>query len=335
MEQSNAAQRSRAARGGAKTKVERVRVAREIAELMVELAAPRPDDVLFDPWAGTCDVLAVAGAFITANFPALLRDAQERGHFERRMFCAADTDPAMLQAGIRQLSLAGIEYVATDHADMIATPLGAHASGYSRVLGIVPFAGSAGAISKDLRPVLNTKRRELLSVSRVMQLLRGDARAVLVVPESMLCGATKAHVKLRSMLAMDYYIEAVIALPGQWLIPRAAGPAAILCFSKSPAADRPVWFCELEPGAVADVKERIRSRRATPSAELERTRSEASFCVPLAEIATQGYDLSLKRYQLAVPTQIEQRKPHEILAELADLEAQIFGGLKELVGMLK
>ena len=57
--------------------------------------------------------------------------------------------------------------------------------------------------------------------------------------------------------------------------------------------------------------------------------------MPRADIAAQGYDLSLNRYKEVVHEEIEHRPPKEILAELAKLEEEIQRGMKELEGMLK
>jgi type I restriction enzyme M protein len=48
-----------------------------------------------------------------------------------------------------------------------------------------------------------------------------------------------------------------------------------------------------------------------------------SFCVPKADIASQGYDLSINRYK-----EVEHRVPKNILADLAKLEAEIQEGMK-------
>ena len=69
--------------------------------------------------------------------------------------------------------------------------------------------------------------------------------------------------------------------------------------------------------------------------EQTRARTEQSFCVPKADIVAQGYDLSLNRYKEVVHEAIEHRAPKEILADLAKLEEEIQGGMKELEGMLK
>jgi type I restriction enzyme M protein len=64
-------------------------------------------------------------------------------------------------------------------------------------------------------------------------------------------------------------------------------------------------------------------------------RTAQSFCVPKADIAAQGYDLSLNRYKEVVHEEVEHKPPLEILAELSRLETEIQKGMKELEGMLR
>ena len=71
------------------------------------------------------------------------------------------------------------------------------------------------------------------------------------------------------------------------------------------------------------------------SPELTRPRTAQSFCVPKADIAANGYDLSLNRYKEVVHEQVQHRAPAEILAELARLEDEIAKGTKALAEMLK
>ena len=69
--------------------------------------------------------------------------------------------------------------------------------------------------------------------------------------------------------------------------------------------------------------------------EHARKRTEQSFLVPKADIAAQGYDLSINRYKEVVHEEVAHRPPSEILASLGKLEAEIQQGMKELEGMLK
>ena len=70
-------------------------------------------------------------------------------------------------------------------------------------------------------------------------------------------------------------------------------------------------------------------------AEKTRFRTEQSFVVPKAEIAANGYDLSINRYKEVVHEAVEHEPPLKILADLKALEAEIMRGMEELEGMLK
>ena len=51
-------------------------------------------------------------------------------------------------------------------------------------------------------------------------------------------------------------------------------------------------------------------------AELDRARTDQSFCVPKADIVANDYDLSINRYKEVVYDEIEYPAPAEILDEL-------------------
>src|SRR5213078_2323208 len=76
-------------------------------------------------------------------------------------------------------------------------------------------------------------------------------------------------------------------------------------------------------------------KSANYGGEFPRKRTEQSFLVPKADIAAQGYDLSLNRYKEVVHEEVAHRPPREILKALGKLEAEIQQGMKELEGMLK
>ncbi|MNC54548.1 hypothetical protein D3C75_1040350 [compost metagenome] len=69
--------------------------------------------------------------------------------------------------------------------------------------------------------------------------------------------------------------------------------------------------------------------------EPERPRTAQSFCVPKADIAAQGYDLSITRYKEVVHKTVEHEPLLDILAKLKTLEAEIQTDMAELEGMLK
>ena len=94
----------------------------------------------------------------------------------------------------------------------------------------------------------------------------------------------------------------------------------------------PVTAEEHQKNNLPDVLARWTQRT---SGELDRPRTSQSFCVPKADIAAAGYDLSLNRYKEVVHEEVQHRAPKDILADLEKLEVEIQQGLKELEGMLK
>ncbi|WP_137890939.1 type I restriction-modification system subunit M N-terminal domain-containing protein [Ramlibacter sp. 2FC] len=78
-----------------------------------------------------------------------------------------------------------------------------------------------------------------------------------------------------------------------------------------------------------------RDTKGEGSPELTRSRTAQSFCVPKADIAANGYDLSLNRYKEVVHEPVQHRAPAEILAELVRLEDEIARGMRALEGLLK
>jgi type I restriction enzyme M protein len=351
----------------------RVATPRHIAQLLVALAAPRPDDLICDPAAGACELLVAAAEWVSASFPAMMRDAGEQEHFRTRMFNAFGADKATPRSGMRALRWNHrVDAANLSEKDVLARELGSHRGRYSLVMTRVPCEGRREAgRAKDLPRFVRTTRPELLLLARTLQLLNVGGRAAMIVPQRLLSGATKAHEQLRSVLVDAHRVEAVIALPPAVFLPHSDEPTAILLFSRTDQGGTGhVWFYDLAadglslddarapllpdeqlglaPGApltpeehernnLPDVVARWRTIRSAAglTSELVRGRSAQSFCVPRAEIAAQGYDLGIRRYQVLAPERIEARRPHEILAELAGIEAQIFQGMKDLVGMLK
>ncbi len=63
--------------------------------------------------------------------------------------------------------------------------------------------------------------------------------------------------------------------------------------------------------------------RQRKDSERDRERTAQSFCVPKAEIAAEGYDLSLNRYKELIHEEVEHRPPLEILQGIEALERML------------
>jgi type I restriction enzyme M protein len=89
---------------------------------------------------------------------------------------------------------------------------------------------------------------------------------------------------------------------------------------------------ESEKNVLPDTVRRWAERAGT---ERSRPRTAQSFCVPKADIAAAGYDLSLNRYKEVEHEEVEHESPAVILADLRRIEAEIGEGIKRLEEMVR
>ncbi len=344
------------------------RTPRHIIQLMVELTAPQPTDIICDPACGTAGFLVAAGENLREHHPQLLHDQKLKEHFHHGMFHGFDFDNTMLRIGSMNMLLHGVENPDIRYRDSLAQDHASDEEAYTLVLANPPFAGSLDETStaKDLLQIVKTKKTELLFVALFMRLLKPGGRAAVIVPDGVLFGSSKAHKELRRILVEEQKLDAVISMPGGVFKPYAGVSTAILLFTKTNSGGTDnVWFYNMQADGLSldDKRTPLLSEDKfgpVPSTELtdeehaknnlpdvlarwqerdgkesDRAKTEQSFCVPKADIATQGYDLSINRYKEIVYEEVEHRPPKEIFDSLIELEAEIEQGMKELEGMLR
>ena len=347
------------------------RTPRHLIQLMVELTAPTAKDVICDPASGTCGFLVAAGEYLREKHPELLRDAVAREHFHHGMFHGFDFDNTMLRIGSMNMALHGVDNPNIRYKDSLSEDHAGDEEKYSLILANPPFAGSLDyeGTAKDLLAIVKTKKTELLFLALFLRLLKPGGRAAVIVPDGVLFGSSKAHKELRRMIVEEQKLDAVISLPSGVFKPYAGVSTAILLFTKTNSGGTDnVWFYDmkadgwslddkrqpllsedklgLQPSKnlrsqlseaehaknnLPDVLTRWSQRDGT---ELERDRTDQSFCVPKGDIVGNDYDLSINRYKEVVHAVSEHLPPKEILAKLAVLEAEIQAGMNELEGML-
>lgn len=343
------------------------RTPRHIIRLMVEMTAPQPNDLICDPACGTAGFLVGAGEYLREHHPNILHDDKLREHFHHGIFHGFDFDNTMLRIGSMNMLLHGVENPDIRYRDSLAQDHAADEEGYTLLLANPPFAGSLDYenTAKDLLQIVKTKKTELLFLALFLRLLKPGGRAAVIVPDGVLFGSSKAHKELRRVLVEDQKLDAVISLPSGVFKPYAGVSTGVLLFTKTNSGGTDhVWFYDVEadgwslddkrtpllgdekvgPNPRNSLSEEEHAKNNLPDvlsrwkqrdgAERERPRTAQSFSVPKADIAAQGYDLSVNRYKEVEPEEVEHRPPQEILADLAKLEAEIQRGIRELEEIL-
>lgn len=324
------------------------RTPRHIIQLMVDMAAPTPDDVICDPACGTAGFLVQANEYIREHHRSALTHPQQRRHFHQQMFHGYDFDNVMLRIGSMNMLMHGVESPDIRYRDSLSEGASEDERRYTVVLANPPFAGSLDyeTTSKELLNTVKTKKTELLFLALFLRLLTPGGRAAVVVPDGVLFGSSTAHKALRKILVEDQKLEAVVKLPSGVFKPYAGVSTAILYFKRTDSGGTDdVWFYDVRadgfslddkrnPVETNDLPDALR-RWQNLDAEQERSRRDQSFLVPKQEIVQQGYDLSLNRYKEIEYEEVEHRSPQEIIVDIEKLDVEIAEGMAELKAMLK
>ncbi|MCG2749192.1 MAG: type I restriction-modification system subunit M [Desulfobulbaceae bacterium] len=341
------------------------RTPRHIIRLMVEMLAPRPDEVVGDPACGTAGFLVETMHYLLRTHTSaegVFDDGQGektysgdllepyRDHIQTRMFHGFDFDATMLRIAAMNLLLHGIEAPDIHYQDTLSSNFPDHfpqlaENCFDVVLANPPFKGSLDYddVHRSLLSKVKTKKTELLFVALILRMLKLGGRSATIVPDGVLFGSSKAHQALRQILVDDNQLEAIISLPSGVFKPYAGVSTAIIVFTKG-GRTKEVFFYDvqadgfslddkrdkIETNDLPDVLARWQTR--DPHQVTDRTRKH--FFVTADQIRENKYDLSIKRYKETVYQEERYDPPKEILDRMMGLEREIMVDMEALRGML-
>ena len=323
------------------------RTPRHIIKMMVEMMAPQPDDIICDPACGTGGFLVEAGTYLKTEHKAdIFFDRAKKDHYMNHMFHGYDMDRTMLRIGAMNMMTHGIDNPSIEYRDSLSDQ-NTDREAYSLILANPPFKGSLDAdiVSADLLKLCKTKKTELLFLALFLRMLKVGGRCACIVPDGVLFGSSTAHKAIRKEIVENNRLEAVISMPSGVFKPYAGVSTAVLVFTKTGHGGTDnVWFYDMKADGFSlddkrtEIKENdipdIVKRFHNLAEEQNRARTEQSFLVPKAEIAANGYDLSINKYKQVEYVPVEYPSTAEIIADLHELEMDITAGLAELEGML-
>ena len=322
------------------------RTPKHIREMMVELVAPTPDDVICDPACGTAGFLVSAAEYIRRHYESSMTDEQWE-NYANKTFTGYDTDHTMLRISAMNLMLHSITNPDIDYKDSVSKQNNV-SSKYTVCLANPPFKGTVDAesINDNLKAVTKTKKTELLFIALFLRLMQKGGRCACIVPDGVLFGSSNAHKSIRKELIENHQLKAVISMPSGVFKPYAGVSTAVLVFVKTDAGGTDnVWFYDMKADGFSlddkrseiaenDIPDII-SRFHNLDGEKDRERTEQSFFVPKQEIVDNDYDLSINKYKKTEYVAVEYPPTEEILAELDSLNEQVATEMAELKAMLK
>lgn len=323
------------------------RTPRHIIKMIVELMAPKADDVICDPACGTSGFLVAAGEYLKENHKEeIFFNKIKKDHYMNHMFYGYDMDRTMLRIGAMNMMTHGIDNPFIEYRDSLSDQNPDKAK-YSLVLANPPFKGSLDydTVSADLLKTCKTKKTELLFLALFLRMLKIGGRCACIVPDGVLFGSSNAHKSIRKAIIENNKLDAVISMPSGVFKPYAGVSTAVLIFTKTEHGGTDnVWFYDMKSDGLSlddkrtpvnenDIPDII-SRFNNLEAEKDRKRTEQSFFVSKQEIVDNDYDLSINKYKEIEYVPVEYPPTSEIMANLRSLENEIKTAMDELEAML-
>jgi type I restriction enzyme M protein len=200
------------------------------------------------------------------------------------------------------------------------------------ILANPPFGGSE---RKEVQQNFEIRSGEtaFLFLQHFIRLLRAGGRAGVVIKNTFLSNTDNASVALRQKLLTDCNLHTVLDCPGGTF--QGAGVKTVVLFFEKGAPTRKVWFYQLDPGRNLGKTNPLNDRDLAEFVTLQKTFADSpkSWSVAADSIDPESWDLSVKNPNGGEAVTL--RSPHEIMAEIAALDAESAAVLGRIRGLLR
>jgi len=332
---------------------------RHIIRAIIEMVNPKIGETIFDPACGSAGFLITA--YESLKFknsdPKNLeeRDGRKIGYGDKlnkeqwkflteKTFHGYDVDPEMVRLALMNLILHGIEGAHIRRKDTVA---GAEDEEDLRRFDIVftnpPFAGKVDR--ERIKPTLPVKsnKTQVLFLGHVINSLKSNGRAGIILPEGSLFGTNKDDKEIRRYLLENTKLEAVVSMPAGVFQPYAGVKTSFLVFKRKPSPKldekEKIWFFDMKgDGSSLTAAKKFGSQYKNDIPKLlefwdkdQVVAKPYSWFTAVKEIAENDYILSANTYSpYNGEEEVSHRDPKEILEEIEEGEGNLENRLKEI-----
>jgi type I restriction enzyme M protein len=320
------------------------RTPRHIIKMMIELVKPRYGDKILDPACGTGGFLVNAYEYILNNNKkngvSTLTPIQ-KGLLDEELIYGYDLDETMARIALMNLMMHGIIKPNIRRINALSRIGDEHLpeNAYDLILTNPPFKGSIQEAEISDRFRIKTGKTELIFLELIFLSLAPHGRCAVIVPDGVLFGNSKSHKAIRELLLKKCRLDAVVSMPSGIFRPYAGVSTAVLFFTKGEPTES-VWFYDMENDGYSLDDKRVEIKEndipniiesfEKRKEERNNDRTKKHFFVPIKEIESNEWDLSISKYREIEYEEIKYENPDIIKKKILELEEDIIKGLKEL-----
>lgn len=296
-----------------------------IARLMLEIAAPKPGESVYDPCFGMGSLLEGAARRMTQE--ALNLDSWQK--IQTSSIYGVEKASIPYLVGLTRVLLAGVQTPRLSHGDAFERYYRAPSDRYDVILAAPPVGGRVNDRALHEHFPVRATSTENLFLQHIMASLKPNGRAVVALPEGFLFrGGTDEQV--RKMLLTDFCVEGVISLPAGSFLPYTTVKANLFIFRRGAPPQDAIWFQEARPTSRSSNRAVLFDAKAEFKRFAARQEDEKAWLTPLSEIIERGYDLSVRRRRSdELEAFIKDLHQHDPQLEVVSLEqvAEVISGI--------
>ena len=224
------------------------RTPRHIIDFIVEIINPQKHETVLDPACGT-------GGFLISSYKHILKTNTDKklgdqlsAEDKKRVgenVTGYDISPEMIRLSLVNMYLHGFSTPKIDEYDTLSSD-DKWNEYYDVILANPPFFSPKGGIQPHKRFGVESKKAEVLFTSYILEHLKPNGRAGIIVPEGIIFQTGKAYKKLRKQLVENALI-AVISFPAGVFQPYSGVKTSVLILDKKLNKERDsIFFAEVK-----------------------------------------------------------------------------------------
>src|SRR3989338_6245288 len=321
------------------------RTPRHIIRMMVNLAKPELGDRILDPACGTAGFLVNAYEYIlniNKKEGVSTLTPQQKKILDEESLYGYDIDRTMVRIAVMNLMMHGITTPNIIGEDTLSKRYNEKGV-YDVILANPPFKGSINESEKSDELTISTSKTEILFLELMYNCLSIGGRCAVIIPDGVLFGNSNAHKLIRRLLLEKCRLDAIISMPSGVFKPYAGVSTAVLYFTKGESTEK-VWFYDMEAdGLSLDDKRNEIDKNDIPdilesfekrNKEDNRDRVKKHFFVPIEEIKSNDWDLSINKYRQEKHEEVIYRSSKEIIKEAKKEVKELLEGFEDLEKIL-
>jgi len=307
---------------------------RPLIRAMIQVIKPSIGETIYDGACGSAGFLCEAHDYLRYDENGLAKlTTSQLNTLQTATFYGKEKKSLAYVIAIMNLILHGIDAPNILHTNTLAENLAdvQEKDRFDIILANPPFGGKERSEVQQNFPI-KTSATEALFLQHFIKYLKAGGRAAVVIKNTFLSNSDNASKALRQELLESCNLHSILDCPGGTFL--GAGVKTVVLFFEKGAPTRKTWYYQLDPGRNMGKTNSLNDDDLKEFVTLQSTfaESEKSWSVDAETINQSGFDLSVKN-----PNKEEEaplREPQDILAEIAELDAESLKVLGRIRGML-